>query len=137
MKKKNFNNMKEVTNHINMIAEEYRILNDQYNHNMINTFFEFENSEEMTQEQILTMAIDETDEIMFMVENSNGPDFKFTDEEIEEIENVIVKTNIDQGFLIEQVKNIKDKQQELDNWLDYKKYRLRARDEKIHIKNQK
>ena len=137
MKNKNFKNMKDVMNHIQIIAEEYRKLNDQLSHNTLNIYSEFENKEELSQEQILSKAIDETDEIMFMVEDSNGPDFQFTEQEIEDIENMIVKTSLDQGFLIEQIKNIKYQQQELDNWLDYKRYRQKARDEKIHIKNQK
>lgn len=137
MRNKSFKNMKEVMNHINLIAEEYRILSEQLNRNVIKTYSELENSEELSQEQILSMAIDETDEIMFQIEDSNGPEFVFTEQEIEDIENVIVKSSLDQGYLIEQVKYIKNKQLELDKWLDYKRYRLKARDEKIHIKNQK
>jgi hypothetical protein len=136
MRNKNFKNMKEVMRHINMIADEYRILSDQLNQNVIKTYSEFENKEELTQEQILSIAIDESDEIMFQAEYTNGPDFRFTEEEIDEIENIIVKSNLDQGFLVEQIKNIKSKQQELEKWLDYKKYRLKARDEKIHFNNQ-
>ncbi len=82
--------MKDVMNHINGIAEEYRKLSDQVNHNVINTYSAFEDKEELTQEQILSLAIDETDEIMYMVEDNNGPDFQFTDDVIDEIEIIFV-----------------------------------------------
>lgn len=137
MRNKSFKNMKEVMNHINLIADEYRKLSEQLNRNVINTYSEFENYEDYSQEQILSMAIDETDEIMFQIEDSNGPEFVLTESEVEEIENVIVKSSLDQGILIEQIKHIKSKQMELEKWLDYKRLRMKARDEKIHIKNPK
>jgi len=137
MKKITFKNMKEVMNHITTIAEEYRTLSDQLNINVINTFNELESKEELTQEQILSMAIDETDEIMFKVEDLNGPDFIFSEDEIESIENLVVKSSLDKGILIEQIKQIKTKQQQLEQWLDYKRYRLKARNEKINYKHTK
>ena len=137
MKKTTFKNMKEVMNHITTIAEEYRNLSDQLNINVINTFNELESKEELTQEQILSMAIDETDEIMFKVEDLNGPDFIFSEDEIESIENLVVKSSLDKGILIEQIKQIKTKQQQLEQWLDYKRYRLKARNEKINYKHTK
>ncbi len=137
MKKTTFKNMKEVMNHITTIAEEYRTLSDQLNINVINTFNELESKEELTQEQILSMAIDETDEIMFKVEDLNGPDFIFSEDEIESIENLVVKSSLDKGILIEQIKQIKTKQQQLEQWLDYKRYRLKARNEKINYKHTK
>ena len=135
MKSSSYKNMKEVMNHINLIAEEYRKLSDQLNFNVINTYKKIKKKEELSQEQILSLAIDETDEIMFQVENANGPDFIFTEQEIEDIENLIVKTSLDEGILIEQVKFIKNQEKELEQWLDYRKYRRKARDEKIQSTN--
>ncbi len=129
--------MNEVMNHIAMIADDYRRLSDQLNYNIADTYNELESKQEMSQEQILSMAIDETDNIMFQVEDSNGPDFEFTEEEIEQIENLIVQSSLDKGILIEQIKNIKSKQQEVENWLNHKKYRMKVRDEKFHFENRK
>ncbi|MFP4546791.1 MAG: hypothetical protein ACLFQM_01575 [Fidelibacterota bacterium] len=137
MKKTSFKDMKEVMNHINTIAEEYRNLSDQLNNNVISTYNELESKEELSQEQILSIAIDETDEIMFHVEDTNGPDFIFSEDEIESIENLVVKSSLDRGILIEQIKQIKNKQRELEQWLDYKRYRLKARNEKINYRHTK
>ena len=134
MRDYSFKYKKEVMTHINSIAEEYRKLVDQVDVYAGRTFNELEDIDEITQEQILSDAIDETDEIMFQVEDSNGPEFMFSEQEIEEIENLIVTTSLDRGILIEQVKFIKNKQIELEKWLDYKRYRLKARNEKIHQK---
>jgi len=125
---------KEVMGHINSIAEEYRKLVDQVDIHAVHTYNELENIDEITQEQILSDAIDETDEIMFQVEVLNGPEFMFSEDEIEEIENLIVTTSLDRGILIEQVKFIKNKQMELEKWLDYKRLRMKARHDKIRQK---
>ena len=87
MRDYSFKYKKEVMSHINSIADEYRKLVDQVDVFAVRTYNELENIDEITQEQILSDAIDETDEIMFQVENSNGPDFMFTEDEIEDIEN--------------------------------------------------
>lgn len=134
MRDQSFKYNKEVLAHINSIAEEYRKLVDQVDLNVVKMYNELENIDELTQEQILSDAIDETDEIMFQVEVLNGPDFVFTEEEIEEIENLIVTTSLDRGILIEQVKYIKSKQMELEKWLDYKRLRMKARHDKIRQK---
>lgn len=119
---KSLKSMSDVMNQINMIAEEYRILSDQLSYDVIKTYSEFENCEEMTQEQILSKAIDETDNIMFHVKDTNSDDFQFSEKEIEAIESVIIKSSLDQGILIEQIKSIKIKQNELENSLPYKKF---------------
>ncbi|MBN2281326.1 MAG: hypothetical protein JXQ65_12170 [Candidatus Marinimicrobia bacterium] len=135
MRDYNFKYKKEVMDHINTIAEEYRKLVDQADINAIHAYNELENIDEVTQEQILSDAIDETDQIMFQVEDANGSDFIFSEKEIEEIENIIVTSRLDRGILIEQVKYIKNKNLELEKYLDYKKYRLKAKNEKIRQKS--